>query len=86
MDNLKEKAEALRVLCGTLFGTAITPTAFRVTHWVECFPMEVILYALVEATLKQRRTEGMTYVQIASFAETVMLRRLQEEFRKRKAA
>ena len=84
MDNLREKADALGVLCCTLFGTGLTD--FRVQYWVECFPLPVILYSLVEAELKRRRAPAMTGMQIAAFAENVMIRRLQEEVVKSRAA
>lgn len=84
MDTVKI-ADALGVLCCTLFGAHEPQKPFRLRYWAECFPLDVVLYALVEAELKQRRTEGMTAGQIAMFAERVMLRRLQEKER-RKAA
>ncbi len=77
---LKERADALGVLCCTLFGTDMTP--FRLEYWATCFRVEVILYALVEAELKQRRTEGMTPLQVATFAEKVMLNRSGHQKRK----
>ena len=86
MDSIQKRADALAVLCCTLFGAHAQLSSFRLGYWAEVFPMEVILYALVETELKQRRTEGMTAAQIAKFAETVMLRRFREEIRKRKVA
>jgi hypothetical protein len=49
--------------------------------WAATFPMEVILYALVEAALKQRRTAGITNEQLSAFAYVVMRRKWREQQR-----
>lgn len=75
MESIRERADALRVITGAMFRSG---QELPVTEWAARFPVEVILYALIEADLKQRRTEGMTAAQTAMFAEKIMLRRHHE--------
>lgn len=76
MDSLEERAEALTVLCAALFGNQhFCFSNCFVKRWAACFPMETILYALLETELKQKRTAGMTTEQLGKFAETIMLRK-----------
>jgi hypothetical protein len=76
MHSLEETAEALSVLCVALFGKQhfCFSNSF-VKRWAACFSMEVILYALLEAELKQKRTPEITTEQLAQFAETIMFRK-----------
>lgn len=75
-------AEALTALCSDMFGSS---AVFPSEYWAANFPTEVILYALVEAQDKRRRTPDMIPRQIMNFANTIMERKLREE-QKRKAA
>jgi hypothetical protein len=76
LDSLEETAEALAVLCTALFGKHhFCFTNSFVKRWAACFPLEVILYALLEAELKQKRTPDITTEQLVKFAETIMLRK-----------
>jgi hypothetical protein len=77
-----EKSEALDTVCHAMFGQA--QPIFPTVMWAACFPMEVILYALVEAELKRRRTPGIEVQQISNFAHTVMNRRYREEQKQRR--
>lgn len=66
-------ARALGTLCVSLFeNEAVFPCDF----WAESFPMDVILYALLETRGKVQRTPGMVHRQIVGFANNVMERRL----------
>ena len=72
-DILREgKIEALHIICANLFGSS----EFPVTQWADSFPIQVILYGLIEAESKLKRTKGtMTQLQVSQFANTVMFRR-----------
>ena len=76
LDTLEETAEALAVLCAALFGKHhFCFTKSCVKRWAACFPLGVILYALLETELKQKRTPDITTEQLVKFAETIMLRK-----------
>jgi hypothetical protein len=76
-EGLEESATAVRSICLTLFpgDNRRTFRFSRTAYWVDSYPLETVLYALTEAKLKQKRTDRMTLEQVATFAETVMLRR-----------
>lgn len=82
MDSLRERADALSSVCIAMFGAS--QPVFPTVTWADSFSMEVILYGLVEAELKRRRTVGMTVQQVSHFAHTVMNRRAREEKEKNK--
>jgi hypothetical protein len=74
------QATVIRNLCLELFPDARHAFRFsRVAYWADSYPLETILYGVLEAKFKKMRTEalmqGMEPEHIATFAENVMLRR-----------
>jgi hypothetical protein len=62
-------------MCYEIFGPQAHPEWFPTDYWVRTYPAEVVLYGLLEAAGKYRRTPGMTDKQIANFASVVMERK-----------
>jgi hypothetical protein len=66
----ENKAHAVGLLC-TLFAANCFPARL----WVELFPMEVILYGLLETVSKRRRAPEMHDYELEDFATHIMRRR-----------
>lgn len=69
------------MLCYDMFPREAHPEWLPFDYWAGTYDTEVIIYGLLEALGKYRRTPGMTNKQLANFASTVMERKDRESRR-----
>jgi hypothetical protein len=74
---------ALSEICCSMFEEETLPVAFPVEYWINNYPLEVILYALLETQQKVRRNKAtMCGKHIENFAVTIMERRDREQIKR----
>ncbi len=79
--------DSIYILCRQLFETNEGDTygLFPIEYWLRTYPLEVVLYALLESHSKFNRTKPtMSPRQIANFASSVMERKFSDDQRKRR--
>jgi hypothetical protein len=69
-------SDSVRLICIELFGPKPQPQNFPTEYWMKLYPMDIVIYALLEAERKYRRTPNMSSAQVVNFANTVMDRKL----------